>query len=84
MTNNHERTYNLYDIEEQILKCWEIGEDLVLVAQEHEDNDEISNKVMGLKHVYDMRFNKLWWLYEQAIKLNFADRKADDEATTSD
>jgi hypothetical protein len=40
---------------------------LWLVAGEHEDDDDISNKVLGLKHVYDMRFNKLWNLYEKTL-----------------
>jgi hypothetical protein len=58
----------MFDIEEAILKCWEISEDLTLVAHEHEDSDEISNKVLGIKHVYEMRFNHLWECYEQALK----------------
>jgi hypothetical protein len=65
----------MYDIEEQILKCWEITEDLWLVAGEHEDDDDISNKVLGLKHVYEMRFNKLWKCYEEALKEMFEERK---------
>lgn len=57
-----------FDVEQQILKCWEINEDLELLACEHEDDDEITNKVMGLKNVYEMRFNKLWECYEKATK----------------
>ena len=58
---------NIQDMEQQITKCWEITEDLWLVAGEHEDDDDISNKVLGLKHVYEMRFNKLWDLYEKTL-----------------
>ena len=57
-----------FEVEQQILKCWEINEDLELLACEHECDDEVTNKVMGLKHVYEMRFNKLWEYYEQAVK----------------
>jgi hypothetical protein len=58
---------NIQDLEQQIFKCQEITEDLWLVASEHEDNNDISNKVLGLMHVYTMRFNKLWNLYEKSI-----------------
>ena len=57
-----------YDVEQQILKCWEINQDLELLACEHEDDDDVTNKVMGLKHVYDMRFNRLWEDYEHAAR----------------
>jgi hypothetical protein len=61
-------------MEQQLLRCWEITEDLWLVANEHEDNDDISNKVLGLKHVYEMRFNKLWDLYEETVSEYYAMR----------
>jgi hypothetical protein len=64
----------LQDMEQQLLRCWEITEDLWLVANEHEDNDDISNKVLGLKHVYEMRFNKLWDLYEKTVSEYYAMR----------
>jgi hypothetical protein len=64
----------LQDMEQQLLRCWEITEDLWLVANEHEDNDDISNKVLGLKHVYEMRFNKLWDLYEKTVTEYYAMR----------
>jgi hypothetical protein len=64
----------LQDMEQQLLRCWEITEDLWLVANEHEDNDDISNKVLGLKHVYEMRFNKLWDLYEETVSEYYAMR----------
>jgi hypothetical protein len=64
----------IQDMEQQLLRCWEITEDLWLVANEHEDNDDISNKVLGLKHVYEMRFNKLWDLYEETVTEYYAMR----------
>jgi hypothetical protein len=58
----------MFDVEEQILKCWEINEDLTLIAEAYEHNDDICNKVLGLKHVYEMRFDKLWRNYEDALE----------------
>lgn len=64
----------MQDMEQQILKCWEIGEDLMQMAREHEDSDDVANKVLGLKHVYEMRFNRLWYLYEEFVKDFYAIR----------
>lgn len=69
----NEKTYKWYDMEQSIMQCWEITQDLQLIAEEHQDNDEICNKVLGLKHVYEMRFNKLWNNYEQALQEKFND-----------
>lgn len=75
-----ERTVELMqDMEQQILKCWEIGEDLMQMAREHEDSDDVVNKVLGLKHVYEMRFNRLWYLYEEFVKSFY--NKRDEERT---
>ena len=71
----NEKTYKWYDMEQCILKCWEITDDLQLVAEAHEDNDEICNKILGLKYVYEMRLNKLWTTYEEALKERYEERK---------
>lgn len=55
----------LQDLEQEVLLCWGITEDLLLLAKEHEDNDEFCNKVLGIKHVYEMRFRKAWDTYEK-------------------
>lgn len=67
----------MFEIEQAIMKCWEISNDLTLIAHEHEDSDEISNKVLGIKHVYEMRFNHLWECYEGALKEYYGLRKAE-------
>lgn len=74
MCNTHRKTHVLYDIEEQILKCWDINSDLDLLANEYETHDDLTNKIQGIKNVYEMRFNKLWSLYEEAVKVNFENR----------
>lgn len=67
----------MQDMEQQMLKCWEVGEDLVQMAREHEDSDDIANKALGLKHVYEMRFNRLWYLYEEFVHEFYNKRKVD-------
>jgi hypothetical protein len=62
----------IQDLEQEVLLCWGITEDLLLLAMEHEDNDDIANKVLGLKAVYDMRFRKAWGTYEKVVEEYYA------------
>ena len=57
----------IQDLEQEVLRCWEVTQDLDLLAQEYEHDDDICNKVLGIKHVYDMRFNKAWDTYEKVV-----------------
>lgn len=75
MCNEHQKTYAWYDMEQQILKCWDIISDLQNLAELFEDNDEVCNKILGLKHIYDVRFEKLWHHYERATEERFRERR---------
>ena len=66
---------NLQDLEEQFLRCWELTQDLTLIAEEHEDNDDLCNKVLGVKHVLEMRFEKAWGTYEKLVEEYYAMKK---------
>jgi hypothetical protein len=63
---------NIQDLEQEFLKCWEVSQDLDLLAQEYEHDDDLCNRVLGIKHVYDMRFNKAWDTYEKLVKEHYA------------
>jgi hypothetical protein len=63
---------NIQDLEQEVLRCWEVSQDLDLLAQEYEHDDDICNRVLGIKHVYDMRFNKAWDTYEKLVKEHHA------------
>ena len=57
----------IQDLEQEVLRCWEVSQDLDLLAQEYEHDDDICNRVLGIKHVYDMRFSKAWNTYEKLV-----------------
>lgn len=61
----------LFDVEQDIMRCWDLNQDLMLMAHEHEDNDEVCNKALGLMNVYEMRFNQLWEDFEGLTKEYF-------------
>ena len=60
-----------FDFEQQIQKCWMITDDISDVAEgilEHDlDKDQIVNALMGIKQLYELKFNKLWDLFEHPI-----------------
>ena len=63
---------NIQDLEQEVLRCWEVSQDLDLLAQEYEHDDDLCNKVLGIKNVYEMRFSKAWDTYEKVVKEYYA------------
>jgi hypothetical protein len=68
-----------FDFEETLTKCWCIVDDLKELSEhivEHDvvGNDAIHNHIFGLACVYDVKFHKLWDLYEsqymETIRMN--------------
>jgi len=63
-----------FDFEQQIVKCWSIVDDLKELDEglfegwvENNSEDSFSNQVMALAHVYDVKFHKLWSLFEDVM-----------------
>lgn len=63
---------NIQDLEQEVLRCWEVTQDLDLLAQEYEHDDDLSNKILGIKNVYEMRFSKAWNTYEKVVAEHYA------------
>lgn len=61
---------NRFDFEEQITKCWCITDDLrdldegLFEGWLSFDQDNVSNHILGIANSYDVKFNKLWALFE--------------------
>ena len=64
-----------FDFEQQIQKCWMITDDLEELSEaimegkyvKYQDKDEICNAVNGLSSMYNLKFNKLWDLFEDVF-----------------
>ena len=60
-----------FDFEQQIQKCWMITDDIGEIAEgvlEHDLNGEqVTNALIGLQQLYELKFNKLWDLFEDSI-----------------
>jgi hypothetical protein len=66
---------NIQDIEQEVLLCWGITEDLLLLAKEHEEDGDLSMQILGIKEVYEMRFRKAWDTYEKVVEEYYAWKK---------
>ena len=61
-----------FDLEQQIMDCWHVTADLDVLFEavmEHPDfdRDKISNVVLGLKELYELKFDKMFRTFEQHL-----------------
>ena len=60
-----------FDFEQQIQKCWLITDDIADIAEgvlERDlDKDQIVNALTGIQQLYELKFNKLWDLFEDVM-----------------
>ena len=62
--------YNRFDLEQLILKNWEITTEIKhlyekLLDDDSYTRDQIANYLLGLETIYEVKFNKLWDCFEQ-------------------
>jgi hypothetical protein len=60
-----------FDFEQQLQKCWLITDDIYdlseAILERDLSNDQITNVLFGLKEINEIRFNKLWELFEDVF-----------------
>lgn len=62
-----------FELEQQIMECWNITTDLKAITEAVLDgpgltDDQLSNMLIGLEQLYNIKFDKLFRLFEQMIK----------------
>lgn len=58
-----------FDLEQEIMDCWGIVEDLDIVYHAHGDKDnELANVLLGLRTLYSLKFERLWDTFEDCVK----------------
>lgn len=62
-----------FDFEQQIMKCWNMVDDVDLLygqimEADHLNKDEIANYLLGLKTIYNVKFDTLFNQFEQLIR----------------
>jgi hypothetical protein len=76
-----------FDFEQQIQKCWLVTEDIAEVAEgilERDlDKDQIVNALTGIQQLYELKFNKLWDLFEDVMMAEVRKNKMLEEECTA-
>ena len=63
----------LYDLEQMIMDCWHVCDDLQVIFKQIGDGereptkDELMNTLMGMQQLYQWKFEQLFFEYEQVI-----------------
>lgn len=66
-------SYTRFDLEQQIFSCWNVKEDLdtlteaILDGRKPMTEDEISNVLIGMSQLYDLKFQKLQAIFESLV-----------------
>lgn len=69
-------SYSYIDLEDAIYKAWQTSEDLNVFYKHHGDyeramtEDEVSNTILGIKQLHDMRMEALMDMMCRVHKLN--------------
>jgi hypothetical protein len=64
----------LYDLEQPIMDCWSVCDDLETMYRQIGDGerdptqDELINALIGMRQLYQWKFEQLFDKYEQVIK----------------
>lgn len=65
-------SYSMFDHEQQIMKCWNVVDDLralnAAILETDITRDKISNILMGMADLYDVKFDTLFNQFEQSIE----------------
>lgn len=69
----------IFDLEQQILECWNVSSDLEMVTKYFLDDpkfadikgetwDEMANKYFAIQELYELKFERMWKTFEQVTK----------------
>jgi hypothetical protein len=58
-----------FDLEQNIMQCWNVCDDIQLYLDMHDnmDEDQRINYLIGLKQMYHMKFERCWDSFEKCV-----------------
>lgn len=65
----------IQDLEQEVLRCWEVTQDLKLLAEVVNNGSDHTDTVKGIAQVYELRFEKAWNTYEYLVDEYYNMRK---------
>lgn len=61
-----------FDLEQEIMNCWRVTDDVNIlfenVMEKDLTTDQIANTLLGIEELYKMKFEKLFFTFEQLVK----------------
>ena len=71
------KKYNRFDLEQAILDSWKITDDLKIFLDKYEELSEDSqlNILIGMNELAELRFQKLWEIFEELVHTGVMDKK---------
>lgn len=59
-----------FDLEQNIMQCWNVTDDIQLYLDMYDnmDEDQRMNYLIGLKQMYQMKFERLWNNFEGCVR----------------
>ena len=59
-----------FDLEQNIMQCWNVTDDIQLALDSWDNLDEDAklNYLIGLKQMYQMKFERLWNGFEAVVR----------------
>jgi hypothetical protein len=65
-----------FDLEQEILDCWHIVDDLdvVINSEQLNLNDDMLNILIGLKQLYQLKFERTFQTFEQLVSKRELDK----------
>ena len=69
MINKKDFKMDEFDLEQGIMDCWQVVDDIDTIYQRLDalSKDEIMNLLLGIKSLYQLKFEKLFETYETVI-----------------
>lgn len=59
---------NRFDLEQEIMDCWGVVDDIDIIYHKYgEDSDELANVLIGLKTLYQLKFERLFHTFEDCV-----------------
>lgn len=59
-----------FDLEQNIMQCWNVCDDIQLYLDMYDnmDEDQRMNYLIGLKQMYQMKFERTWDNFEKCVR----------------
>lgn len=78
------KTEYRFELEEQIMDCWRVVDDIRVVQTVHQDTDglsidDMSITLMGIQKLYTLKFQLLFEVFEKHLKALHDNKTAKDE-----